>query len=183
MVLPFFFCQASCEKEAIRVFQVMFRVNMWRKRRDLPVQRDNILVFIHLLVKGAKAMELISHCAQLFEEISFGPKSQAKISTRGESVFFWRSYLQHFEKGTFNLKAAKLKRNMLLTKRAVLLCGLIFSLQGLLPIKQIFKGRLKTRSIILLIIFYSISFGWEPPGWLLLISDRCHVVIRQSRCS
>lgn len=48
---------------------------------------------------------------------------------------------------------------MLLAKRAVLLCGLIFFLQGFLPIKQIFKGRLKTRSIILLIIFYSISFG------------------------
>lgn len=36
-----------------------------------------------------------------------------------------------------------------------------FWLQGLLPVKQLFQGSLRTSSIALLIIFYSISFGWE----------------------
>lgn len=65
-----FFRQASRENEAIRVFQVMFRMNMWRKRRDLPVQRRQHIDLYSSIIKRRKDHGINqSQCAQLCEGI------------------------------------------------------------------------------------------------------------------
>lgn len=97
---PKFLMEAAREKEAIHVFQLMFEMNMWGKRKDFPEFG---------LCTGSK---------QRREPEETRPRG----SRRGR-------------------------------------LGLILK-KGLLPIKQMFKGPLKSRSIVLLIIFYCISFGY-----------------------
>ncbi|XP_011605726.1 synaptic vesicle glycoprotein 2C [Takifugu rubripes] len=95
---PRFLLEAAREKEAVRVFQAVFRINMWRKRKDLPD------FHLHLSSKERAAPE----------------------ESQGSPGGVLSNILK----------------------------------QGLLPIKQIFTRPLKSRSIILLIIFFSISFGY-----------------------
>ncbi|XP_040019491.2 synaptic vesicle glycoprotein 2C isoform X2 [Gasterosteus aculeatus] len=97
---PKFLMEAGREKEAIRVFQAMFKMNMWGKGKNLP---------------------------------EFGLCTNSK--QRGEPE----------ETRTHG------------SRRERLACVLkkVFG-----PIKQMFNGSLKSRSIALLIVFYCISFGY-----------------------
>ncbi|CAF98389.1 unnamed protein product [Tetraodon nigroviridis] len=95
---PKFLVEASREKEAIRVFQAMFRMNMWRRRKDLP-------------------------------EFNLHPSSKQ------------RSTLEESQGSPGGVISSAFRK-------------------GFSPIKQMFRRPLKTRSTVLLIIFYSISFGY-----------------------
>ncbi|KAK9516343.1 hypothetical protein VZT92_024279 [Zoarces viviparus] len=97
---PKFLMEAGREKEAIRVFQVMFKLNMRGKGKDLPEFG---------LCIGSKQR---------------GEPEETR--TRG-------------------------------SRRERLACTVK---KVLMPIKQMFHGPLKSRSIALLIVFYCISFGY-----------------------
>ncbi|XP_068578940.1 synaptic vesicle glycoprotein 2C [Cebidichthys violaceus] len=97
---PKFLMEAGREEEAIRVFQVMFKLNMRGTGKDLP---------------------------------EFGLCTSSK--QRGEQE----------ETRTRGSRGERLAR---IVKKV------------LMPIKQIFNGPLKSRSIALLIVFYCISFGY-----------------------
>uniref|UniRef100_G3NWD5 Synaptic vesicle glycoprotein 2 n=1 Tax=Gasterosteus aculeatus TaxID=69293 RepID=G3NWD5_GASAC len=90
---PKFLMEAGREKEAIRVFQAMFKMNMWGKGKNLPVWTERCSY---------------SHQSSLFGRMD-----------------------------------------------TCILCRQVFG-----PIKQMFNGSLKSRSIALLIVFYCISFGY-----------------------
>uniref|UniRef100_UPI0037E8BFAB synaptic vesicle glycoprotein 2B n=1 Tax=Semicossyphus pulcher TaxID=241346 RepID=UPI0037E8BFAB len=91
---PKFLMEAGREKEALRVFQQMFELNMRGKDKDFPV---------FALLTGPK-------------------QDPEETRTKGG-----------------------------------LACALI---KALMPIKQMFQGSLRIRSIVLLIIFFCISFGY-----------------------
>lgn len=97
---PKFLMEAGREKEAIRVFQVMFKLNTWGKGKTLPEFG---------LCTGTKKRG-----------------KQEKTRPRGSSI----------DRLTCFLKKA------------------------FMPVKQIFKGSLRSRSIAMLIVFYCISFGY-----------------------
>uniref|UniRef100_A0A674NEQ1 Synaptic vesicle glycoprotein 2 n=1 Tax=Takifugu rubripes TaxID=31033 RepID=A0A674NEQ1_TAKRU len=92
---PRFLLEAAREKEAVRVFQAVFRINMWRKRKDLPVRTRQ---YQPLFICSEKKIEFIKVIVfNCFQGFSFAPKLQGKSSTRGESRLSWRSSLQHFK--------------------------------------------------------------------------------------
>lgn len=96
---PKFLMEAGREREALHVFHLMFKVNVWRKGKDFPE--------FGLLTSSKKSRE----------------SGQAtSFSSRGEYV-------------------AILKK-------------------ALLPIKNIYSGSLRSRSVILMIVFYCTSFGY-----------------------
>lgn len=97
---PKFLMEAAREKEAIRVFRVMFEINMWGKGKDFP------------------DFDLCTSSKQRGE-----PEETKTHGSRGERL------------------SSILKK-------------------GLAPVKQMFNGAFKSRSITLLIIFYCISFGY-----------------------
>ncbi|XP_054475419.1 synaptic vesicle glycoprotein 2B [Anoplopoma fimbria] len=97
---PKFLMEAGREKEAIRVFQVMFKLNMWGRGKDL--QEFGLCV-------GSK---------------------------------------QRGEPEETRTRSSRRERLACILKKA------------LLPIKQMFNGSLRSRSIALLIVFYCISFGY-----------------------
>ncbi|XP_037622159.1 synaptic vesicle glycoprotein 2B [Sebastes umbrosus] len=96
---PKFLMEAGCEKEAIRVFQLMFKLNTWGKGKNLP---------------------------------EFGLRISSK--NRGE---------KETRSG-----ASRRERLACFLKKAVV------------PVKRMFKGSLRSRSIALLVVFYCISFGY-----------------------
>ncbi|XP_075945610.1 synaptic vesicle glycoprotein 2C [Anarhichas minor] len=97
---PKFLMEAGREKEAIRVFQVMFKLNMRGKGKDFPE--------FGLCISSKQRGE------------------QEETRTRG----------------------SRRERLACIVKKV------------LMPIKQMFNGPLKSRSIALLIVFYCISFGY-----------------------
>ncbi|XP_068458448.1 synaptic vesicle glycoprotein 2C [Clinocottus analis] len=97
---PKFLMEAGREKEAIGVFHVMFKLNMWGKGKSFP---------------------------------EFGLCTSSK--QRGEPE----------ESRTCGSRTERL--------------ACVFK-KALLPVKQMFNGPLKSRSIALLIVFYCISFGY-----------------------
>ncbi|KAM6926785.1 synaptic vesicle glycoprotein 2C [Lycodopsis pacificus] len=97
---PKFLMEAGREKEATRVFQVMFKLNMRGKGKDLPE--------FGLCISSKQRGE------------------QEETRTRG----------------------SRRERLACIVKKV------------LMPIKQMFNGPLKSRSIALLIVFYCISFGY-----------------------
>lgn len=138
-VLPFFFlslfsCQAAREKEAVRVFQAVFQMNTWRKRKDLPVRtRQYQPLFICFEKKIVFIKVIVFNC---FQGFSFAPKLQAKSSTRGESRFFWRSSLQHFTTSTCTQSCRNEKKCLQLIPLLcpVFLCNLsLFPCRGCYP--------------------------------------------------
>ncbi|XP_070687175.1 synaptic vesicle glycoprotein 2C [Pempheris klunzingeri] len=97
---PKFLMEADREKEAIRVFRVMFELNMWRKGQDFPEFG---------LCTGSK-------------QRGGGQETRTRGPRRGRL-------------------ACVLKK-------------------ALAPIKQMFNAPLRSRSVVLLVIFYCISFGY-----------------------
>ncbi|XP_062277413.1 synaptic vesicle glycoprotein 2B [Scomber scombrus] len=97
---PKFLMEAGREKEAIHVFRLMFKLNMWKKGKAFP---------------------------------EFGLSTSSKQRGKLEETKTWGSPKERL--------------------------GRIIK-KGLGPIKQMFDGSLKSRSIVLLIIFYCISFGY-----------------------
>ncbi|KAM3609385.1 uncharacterized protein V6R79_013812 [Siganus canaliculatus] len=97
---PKFLMEAAQEKEALQVFQVMFQMNMWRKRKDFP-------------------------------------------------EFVLRSSFKQREELQDSRTLGSLGRRLIYVL-----------IKALVPIKQLFQGPLRLRSIVLLIIFYCISFGY-----------------------
>lgn len=97
---PKFLMEAAREKEAIRVFKLMFETNMWRKGKEFP-------------------------------EFSLCVSSKRRGETEEARP-----------------RGSRQGRLLLILQK------------GLVPIKQIFKGPLRSRSMVLLIIFYCISFGY-----------------------
>ncbi|XP_034390289.1 synaptic vesicle glycoprotein 2C isoform X2 [Cyclopterus lumpus] len=96
---PKFLMEAGREKEAIHVFQVMFKLNMWGKGKTLPE---------------------FGLCTSSKQR---GGPVETRTRSRRERL------------------AGSLKK-------------------ALAPVKQMFNGPLKSRSIALLIVFYCISFGY-----------------------
>ncbi|XP_037308228.2 synaptic vesicle glycoprotein 2B [Pungitius pungitius] len=97
---PKFLMEAGREKEAIRVFQVMFKMNMWGKGKNLP------------------EFGLCTNSKQREE-----PEESRTLGSR--------------------------------TQRLACIVKTVFG-----PIKQMFNGSLKSRSVALLVVFYCISFGY-----------------------
>ncbi|KAK5927619.1 hypothetical protein CgunFtcFv8_012756 [Champsocephalus gunnari] len=97
---PKFLLEAGQEKEALHVFKVMFKLNMWGKGKSLPE--------FGLCINSKKRSE----------QEETGPHGSQR------------------------------ERLCCIVKKAMM------------PIKQMFNGSLRSRSFILLIIFYCISFGY-----------------------
>lgn len=136
----------------------MFWMNTWRKGKDFPVRTRQYQPLFICATKWEKCNSLKSLCSTVFKEFHLHPSSKqrsASVESRGSPGGVLSN----------TLKKVNLISELQKSKE---ICSAdwnehfpvwSFFLQAWLPIKQIFDIPLRTRSITLLIIFFSISFG------------------------